>query len=154
MITDAEIELIRNAQNAFNAIVGQKNIRIGIQMWPLVAFEYSMESGRQTAEIPSAEDCDLSELFMSIVNFYIENSGLFEKTDGIVYLAQETDAWFGTSDRKEIGIYTSEELALLSAMKYTGEVLRAENGGYKSIREECENGVYITQYGLDQEIES
>lgn len=150
--TSNEVEMIRSAQNAFNAILEQKNIRIGIQMWPLVAFEYSMETGRQTAEIPSAEDCDLSELFMSIVDFYIDNSGLFEKADGIVYLAEGTDAWFGAYDRNIIRICTSEELALLSAMKHQGEVLRAENGGYKSIREECENGVYITQYKLDQEV--
>lgn len=152
--TDKEIDMIRDAQNAFNAIIEPGNVRIGIQMWPLVAFEYKMDTGKQIATIPSDEGCDLSELFMAIVDFCINQSGIYTKRDGIVYLAQETDAWFGTSDRNEIGIYTSEELALLSAMKHTGEVLRAENGGYKSIREECENGVYITQYGLDQEVES
>lgn len=146
-------ELILAAENAFNALLEQKDIRIEIQTEPMAAFEYSA-SGKLTETIPSSEGCDLSELFMSIVDFYIDNFNLFTKEDGIVYLAQETDAWFGTSDRNNIGIYTSEELAVLSAMKYTGEVLRAENGGYKSIREECDNGVYITQYGLDQEIES
>lgn len=152
--TSEEIGLIRDAQNAFNAIIEPGDVRIGIQMWPLVAFEYKMSTGKQIATIPSDEGCDLSELFMAIVDFYINQPGIYEKRDGIVYLAQETDIWFSTSDRNEIGIYTSEELALLSAMKHTGEVLRAENGGYKSIREECDNGVYITQYGLDQEIES
>ena len=148
--TSEEIEMIRDAQNAFNAIIEPGDVRIGIQMWPLVAFEYKMSTGKQIATIPSDEGCDLSELFMSIVDFLIIQSGMFTKRDGIVYLAQETDTWFGTYDRKEIRICTSEELALLSAMKHTGEVLRAENGGYKSIREGCDNGVYITQYGLDE----
>lgn len=152
--TDEEIQLIRDAQNAFNVILEPKCIRVGIQMWPLCAFEYSIETGKHTATIPTIEGCDLSELFMSVVDFYIDNSGLFHKEEKTVFLAQETDAWFGTNDRNIIGIYTSQERALLSAMKHTGEVLRAENGGYKSIREEYENGVFITQYGLDQEIGS
>lgn len=152
--TSEEIKLIRDAQNAFNRIIKPGNVRIVIQMWPLAAFEHKIDTGKQIATVPSDEGCDLSELFMSIVDFLIIQSGIYPKREGIVFLAQETDTWFGTSDRNEIGIYTSEELALLSAMKYTGEVLRAENGGYKSIREDYEEGVFITQFGLDQEVES
>lgn len=152
--TSDEIQLIRDAQNAFNAIVESKDIRVGIQMWPLEAFEYKMSTGRQIGTVPFDEGADLPELFMAIADHLIGQSGVFKKHDGIVYLAQETDAWFSTSDRKEIGIYTSEELALLSAMKHTGEVLRAESGGYKSIREDYDGGVFITQYELNQEIGS
>lgn len=148
--TSEEIEMIRDAQNAFNAIIESKGIRIGIQMWPLVAFEYKMDTGKQIATIPSDEGSDLSELFMAIVDHLIRSSEIFEKRDGIVFLAEETDAWYSNNDRNKINIYSSEELALLSAMKCTGEVLRAESGGYKSIRDDCENGVYITQFGIDQ----
>lgn len=157
-IIEADVELkqplVDEAQKAFNAIIETGNVGIEIQLWPLAAYEYKLDTKKRIATIPSNPGCDLSELLMAIVDFCINQSSIYKKRDGIVYLAQETDVWFGTSDRNEIGIYTSEELAVLSAMKYTGEVLRAENGGYKSIREECDNGVYITQYGLDQEIES
>lgn len=150
--TDDEMTLLSEGREALNALCEPHDLKLSIEMFPLVAKLYQNDEETPLAE--TTEHSEVSEMLTEAIDCLIDN---FPKTsaqeDMNLYLAQTTDEWYGTSDREIIGIYSSEELALLSAMKYTGEILKYESGGYKSINEEFEQGVYITQYGLDQEVE-
>lgn len=71
-----------------------------------------------------------------------------------MFIAEETDAWFGTYNRTMLGVFESRALALFEAMEKYDEILTEDSGGYKSIKENITNtnvdGIYITEVVLNE----
>jgi len=145
--TQSEIELLRDGQKALKDLVSPIGITLDFQVWPLLCKITTSDVVITTSDYNTHSD--VSELLAEVASI-LEGENLPKDENGNVYVAYQTDVWYSNNDRSMIGIFSSEIQAVLSAMRYTGEILSEDSGGYKSIREEFDCGVFITQYKIDE----
>lgn len=142
-----EIELLEEANKALNELLNPIGITFEFQECPLLC-KITTPSVVTNTDKYNTHD-DVSELLSDVVSI-LQGEDMQKDENGNVFIAWQTDVWYSNSSRDMIGVFSSEIQAVLSSMKYMGEVLREDSGGYKSIREGCDRCAIVTQYKIDE----
>lgn len=147
-IPQGDIAFACDAKASFNAILSPYGMKIDVELFPLKVMLLKVDTNREIWAIE--DENSLVVVFSALVDVLLCSQEIFSTEEGVVYIAQQTDAWYSRSDRTFFGVFTSKELAVLSAMKFTEEILVEDSGGYKPIREERSFGVFISECPIDR----